>query len=117
MSAYVIKEDLQNKTVSIYTEETSKAVATWKYTLPRLRLKILVGYKGVTIAQTFPFLYRWRRQLMLRSRLLKFQEKVNLTPEDLTTAERIISVLAYKPARACYRFLKKMKVQSQNAGE
>lgn len=110
MNTYVIKENLRKKTVSICTQEASKAVATWKYKLPRLRLKIFIGYKRANLWQTFPFLYYWRRKLEFA--LGNFLTKMNATPaSDVTKTQRLTFFLVYIPMRTCFRFLKKIQAK------
>ncbi len=71
LDQYYIKEDLREKTVSVWDSENRIPYQTWHYRIPKLSLRVFIGHKKGTFFQLFPWAMKYKGQIRLIQVVMK----------------------------------------------
>jgi len=103
---YEIKEYKQTKSIALFAKHALQPVRVWKYKLPGLRLRLMIGYKKARILRDIPFLSRIRRKGKFVFSTLKV--KTNRAVNNPNTW-RISQTLIYQPLLSSFNFISRLR--------
>lgn len=65
LEQYYIKENLLDKTVTLFDNENRIPYQSWQYHIPKFSFRIFIGHKKGTFFQLFPFAFKHKTQITI----------------------------------------------------